>query len=76
MLTSFGEDTVFTFLDCSFGYFQISLAADETWPTTFKRQAGAKYFCRMPFGHINAHAAFQRILNRLLAGYGLRISRN
>ena len=67
-LESLGDAFLFSTLDCSSGYWQISVAKADQDKTNFTCHEGCYRFKRMPSGFCNAPATFQRMLDILLAG--------
>ena len=67
-LDSLGDATVFSTLDCSAGYWQIPVAAEDGDKTTFTSHIGWFRFLRLPFGLVNAPASFQRTLDITFSG--------
>ena len=58
----------FSTLDCTWGFWQIPLAAKDRHKAAFTTHAGTFQYKRMPFGLCNAPATFQRTLDILLSG--------
>jgi hypothetical protein len=58
-----------SFLDCYFGYHQISLAKEDEEKTTFITPFGAFYYTSMSFGLKNARATYQRSIQTCLADH-------
>ena len=59
---------VFSSLDLRQGFWQIKLHSDSMEKTTFIVSSGAYCFTRMPFGTLNATAAFNSLMYSVLAG--------
>ena len=55
-----------SFLDCYFGYHQISLKEEDQIKTAFIRPFGAYYYNTMSFGLKNAGATYQRAIQMCL----------
>ena len=62
------KDAVFSKLDCTKGYWQIAMRECDKEKTAFSLPAGLFQFCRMPFGLVNAGAAYGRMMRKLLHG--------
>jgi len=60
--------TVLSTLDCSAGYWQTLVAAEDRDKATFTSHAGLFRFFRLPFGLVNAQASFQQALDIILSG--------
>ena len=57
-----GNAKIFTTLDATSGFYQIKLAEESTWLTTFNTPFGRYKFERLPFGIVSAPEVFQRNL--------------
>lgn len=57
---------IFSKLDASSGFYQIKLAEESTWLTTFNTPFGRFKFERLPFGITSASEIFQRTLSQVL----------
>jgi len=67
-LDSLGDATVFSTLDCNAGYWQIPVAAEDRYKTTFTSHTGLFRFVLLPSGLVNAPASFQWALDIILSG--------
>ena len=67
LLDQLGKCKCFTTLDLKSGYWQIKVHADSQEKTAFITHQGLFEFKVMPFGVTNAPAAFQRLMQRVLA---------
>jgi len=63
-----GDARVFSTLDCSAGYRQISVAEKDNNLMAFTGHSGAWQCVRLPFGLCNAPETFQRAMDLMLAG--------
>ena len=61
--------SVLSFLDCYFGYHQISLAKEDEEKTAFITPFGAFCYTSMPFGLKNAGATYERAIQTCLADH-------
>jgi hypothetical protein len=61
--------SVLSFLDCYFGYHQISLAKEDEEKTAFITLFGAFCYTSMPFGLKNAGVTYQRAIQTCLADH-------
>jgi len=68
-LDSLGQAKVFTFLDCTAGYWQVPQHPADREKTAFTTHAGIYHWLSMPFGLTNAPATFQRALDHILSGF-------
>ena len=68
LLDQLGQCKYFSTLDLASGYWQIRVARESREKTTFVTPQGLFEFLVMPFGLTNAPAAFQRLMQRVLAG--------
>ena len=66
MVTKLAGYKVFSTLDLKSAYHQILIREEEKDYTAFEGNGKLYYFCRLPFGIINAVAAFQRIINDII----------
>lgn len=67
-LDSLGDAKVFTSLDCTAGYWQVSMRKEDQKKTALTSHYGIFEWTTMPFGLTNAPATFQRALNIILSG--------
>ena len=58
----------FTTLDCTSGYWQISLSERAKQLIDFASNHGLFTFNYMPFGLYNAGATFQRVIEKIIKG--------
>lgn len=71
---SLGDAKVFfTSLDCTAGFWQVSLQNEDQEKTAFTTHNGILNWTTMPFGLTNAPATFQRALDIILPGYEQQI---
>jgi len=68
-IDSLGEATIFSTLECNFGYWKVAIALEGWEKTAFVCHEGAYEYERMPFGLTNALATFQRALDIILSGF-------
>lgn len=64
---SAANNSFFTTLDLVSGYYQIPMVTESQHLTRFVTPDGHFEFKRMPFGLSNAHAVFQRMINKVLS---------
>lgn len=69
ILNSLRDSRVFTTLDATVGYFQISLDESSKHKTAFSWKNGLYEFNRMPFGLCNGPATFQRAMDDILGKF-------
>jgi len=67
-LDSLGDATMFSTLDCTSGYWKITMATEDRDETTFMSPKGLFRFLRHRFGLVNAPASFQRSPDILFSG--------
>ncbi|XP_021346800.1 uncharacterized protein K02A2.6-like [Mizuhopecten yessoensis] len=60
---------MFTEVDASSGFYQIKLAEESRWLTTFNTPFGRYKFERVPFGITSAPEVFQRTLSHILENF-------
>ena len=63
---SMSEAKVFSTLDAILGFYQIKLAEESTWVTTFNTLFGRFKLERLPFGLVSAPEIFQRAVSEML----------
>lgn len=68
-----GDAAIFSRIDCTSGYWQISVARKDREKTTFTTVWGTYRYLRMPFRLRNFHATFQRALDTILRGVRLQV---
>jgi len=68
LLDQLGQRCYFSTLDIASGYWQIEVHTDCQEKTAFATHSGLYEFQVMPFGLCNASSAFQRLMERGLAG--------
>ena len=59
------EAMVFSTLDATSGFYQLRLAEESTWLTTFNTPFGRFKFERLPFGLVSAPEIFQRAMTEM-----------
>jgi hypothetical protein len=69
VVDSTADYSMLSFLDCYFGYHQISLAKEDEEKTAFITPFGAFGYTSMPFGLKNAGATYQRAIQTCLADH-------
>ena len=70
VLEGVGQARFISKLDLSKGYYQVQLTEQAIPRTAFTSHRGTFEFTRMPFGVKNAPAAFQSLMQRVLADHG------
>ena len=65
-----GNAQYITTLDLTKGYWQVPVAVEDRAKTAFTTPCGLFQFTRMPFGLQGAPATLQRMIDRLLDGFG------
>ena len=60
----------FAKLDAKSGFFQLPLAEESRYVTTFITPVGCFRFKRTPFGLSDASEAFQKMMEKILSGIG------
>ena len=71
VLEGVGQAKYISKLDLSKGYYQVQLTEGSIPKTAFTSHRGTFEFTRMPFGVKNAPAAFQELMQRVLADHKL-----
>ena len=66
-LDSLGDAAISTTLDCNSGYWQIPVAPEDHYTTTFTAHMETLRHTRMAFGLRTAQASFQRALDTILS---------
>ena len=56
----------FSNIDLKFGYYQVPIELTNVWKTTFKAKEGLFEWLVMPFGLMDAPAAFMRLMDDIL----------
>jgi hypothetical protein len=69
VVDSIASCSMMSFLDCYFGYHQISLEKEDEEKTAFITPFGALGYASMPFGLKNAGATYQRVIQTCLADH-------
>ena len=65
---------LFSLLDGFSGYNQVLVAEQDQLKTIFRTKWGTFFYIRIPLGHINARATFQRVMDiafRCLIGHSI-----
>ncbi|XP_038062382.1 uncharacterized protein LOC119732846 [Patiria miniata] len=68
LMAKLGQGKYFSKIDLSKGYWQIPIAQQDKEKTAFVTSDGLYQFSVLPFGMINAPAAFSRMMRKLLSG--------
>ena len=68
ILNSLGDATVFSTRDCTVGFWNIPVAAEDREKTTFTSHTGLFPFFRLLIGRVKAPASFQGALDIILCG--------
>lgn len=64
-----GRHELYSFADGYSGYHQVRIAEEDQLKTTFTSLWGTFCYEVMPFGLCNAHATFQRLMNKVMEPY-------
>jgi Reverse transcriptase (RNA-dependent DNA polymerase) len=67
-MDALGGSIIFSVLDLSHGFHQLPLDKASRSKTAFSTRRGLYQWTTVPFGIRNGHAAFQRLLDSVLAG--------
>jgi Reverse transcriptase (RNA-dependent DNA polymerase) len=67
-MDALGSSTIFSVLDLSHGFHQLPLDKASRPKTAFSTRRGLHQWTTVPFGIRNGPAAFQRLLDSVLAG--------
>ena len=68
LLSTIGENTVFSVIDLLQGFHQIELTEDSKELTAFNTSQGHYQYCRMPFGLKSSPVTFVRLIDNVFRG--------
>src|SRR6266481_10077549 len=63
LIDQLGSTKIYTKFDLRVGYYNVHIAPDHEWKTTFCTRYGSFEFLVMPMGLMNAPATFQHFMN-------------